>query len=234
MGAIFFACLSLGDVPLPPKRPPEFTPKPPPAQPAPSVPPLQPTPADNEALRAQVLASGRITAEALPIIDERNGCGIAAPLQVDAIILKDGGKVKLSPPAIIRASLASAVADWVRDDLAPALDQDKLTGIEGTGGYQCRSRNRIEGAKLSEHATGDALDLQAFRTEKNKRYAVDSTEADSVAFLALMKKAACARFSTVLGPGADSFHAHHLHLDLEARHHGTRLCQWTQDATAQR
>jgi hypothetical protein len=42
-----------------------------------------------------------------------------------------------------------------------------------------------------------------------------------------MKKTACLRFSTVLGPGADAFHAQHLHVDLAVRRNGLHLCQWT-------
>jgi len=42
-----------------------------------------------------------------------------------------------------------------------------------------------------------------------------------------MKKTACLRFSTVLGPGADLYHEEHLHIDLAARRNGMHLCQWT-------
>ena len=38
--------------------------------------------------------------------------------------------------------------------------------------------------------------------------------------------AACARFTTVLGPGSDGYHNEHIHLDLAERSHGYRICQW--------
>ena len=41
-----------------------------------------------------------------------------------------------------------------------------------------------------------------------------------------LRDAACQRFTTVLGPGADPYHSGHVHLDLEARHNGYRICQW--------
>ena len=41
-----------------------------------------------------------------------------------------------------------------------------------------------------------------------------------------MRKSACARFSTVLGPGSDGYHENHVHVDLAQRSHGHRMCQW--------
>jgi len=37
---------------------------------------------------------------------------------------------------------------------------------------------------------------------------------------------ACARFTTVLGPGSDGYHEDHIHVDLMERHSGYRICQW--------
>ncbi len=37
---------------------------------------------------------------------------------------------------------------------------------------------------------------------------------------------ACARFSTVLGPGSDGYHEDHIHLDLDERRSNYRICQW--------
>jgi len=41
-----------------------------------------------------------------------------------------------------------------------------------------------------------------------------------------MKSSACARFSTVLGPGSDGNHEEHIHLDLAARRNNYKLCEW--------
>jgi len=164
IGVIASAFTSAGaaqrSVPLPPIRPPDLV------RPSPNTTLSQPTADDNDTLRAQVLASRRVIGQALPPIIDKGGCVIAAPLRLDAIILADGAKVTLSPSVIMRASLASAVADWVRDDLAPAIAKgDRLASIEGAGAYECRSRDSVAGAKLSEHAIGNALDLHALRTE---------------------------------------------------------------------
>jgi hypothetical protein len=223
------ALAAQGVVPVPPIRPPDI----PPSVPAAIV---QPSAADNEALRTQVLAGGHIDAKALPPIDDKGGCGIAAPLRLNAIILTDGTKVALLPAVVMRASLASVVANWVRDDLAPAIAKgDRLASIEGTGAYECRSRDSIAGGKLSEHATGNALDLHALRTKNGKLFVIAPSKDDTdevKSFRALMKRTACLRFATVLGPGADSFHAQHLHVDLAARHNGMHLCQWDMEDNA--
>lgn len=223
-GLIALAPISVVAVPLPPPRPPDLI------APTPETKVAQPMPMDNDTLRAQVLANHRVIGEALPPISDKGGCVIAAPLRLDAILLEDGTKVTLAPEVILRASLASAVADWVRDDLAPAIAKgDRLASIEGTGGYECRNRDSIAGAKLSEHAIGNALDLHALRTEQGKLFVIAPSTGDRddvKAFRALMKKTACLRFSTVLGPGADAFHAQHLHIDLAVRRNGLHLCQW--------
>ena len=41
-----------------------------------------------------------------------------------------------------------------------------------------------------------------------------------------LRESACARFTTVLGPGSDSYHESHIHLDMAERHNGYRICQW--------
>jgi len=233
---VALACVSpaaTASIPLPPIRPPDL------GAPAPEKPAVQPTAEDNDTLRAQVLASRRIIGEALAPIADGGGCGMAAPLRVEAIVLADGGKVTLSPSVTLRAAMVSALADWVREDLAPAIAArgDRLAGLEGVGGYECRTRNAIAGATLSEHAIGNALDMHGFATASSKYWPIAAQKSaetgDAQAFATLMKTTACKRFSTVLGPGSDGFHAQHLHIDLAARRSGTRLCQWSlEDVTA--
>lgn len=236
VGAVLFCIFAAAQsiVPLPAPRPSDLVP--PPIEPSPTLSPvpIQPIPEDNNALRAQVLGRRRLMGEALPPINDNGGCLIVAPVRLDAIILADGAKVILMPPVVMRASLASAIADWVRQDIAPAIPRgDRLASIEGVGGYACRTRDSIAGAKMSEHAMGDAFDLHIFRSEHGKLFVIapSNTDPDDVkSFRALIKKTACQRFSTVLGPGSDAFHGQHLHVDLEVRRHGTHLCQWGAEA----
>jgi hypothetical protein len=45
-------------------------------------------------------------------------------------------------------------------------------------------------------------------------------------FRETLRKSACARFNTVLGPGSDGYHENHVHVDLAERRGGYRMCQW--------
>jgi hypothetical protein len=115
----------------------------------------------------------------------------------------------------------------VREDVAPrvATDGAVLQALSGIGGLECRTRNHQAGAKISEHARGAALDLRVLTTSAGPK---DLTKADEAtkALRADMKLSACARFTTVLGPGSDSFHADHIHVDMAERRGGYRMCQW--------
>ena len=81
----------------------------------------------------------------------------------------------------------------------------------------------MAGARISEHARGNAIDILAFRFG---RRAVGLTSTDAHDVLTAARASACAGFSTVLGPGSDKFHATDLPLDLEHRRNDFRLCQW--------
>ena len=97
--------------------------------------------------------------------------------------------------------------------------------MSGLGGYECRGRNRVAGAKLSEHATGNAVDIQSFVfSDKNSATITDVAKDD--ALFAQVKLTTCARFTTVLGPGSDGYHEDNLHLDLEPRRNDKHFCRW--------
>ena len=193
--------------------------------PAPSLPATTATPEDPEVCR-RLLSGGKVVARPLPAIASTpEGCGIEAPVELSAIILSPTRRVTIEPPATINCALADAVADWVRQDLAPAFiaTGPVLAALAETSGYACRSRNHLAGARISEHARGNALDVGALRTSDGTRIAVTGGDADR---LVLLKTTACARFATVLGPGSDGFHEHHMHVDLEPRRNGSKICHW--------
>ena len=41
-----------------------------------------------------------------------------------------------------------------------------------------------------------------------------------------LRRSACGRFMTVLGPGSDGYHESHIHVDLAERRGNYRMCQW--------
>jgi hypothetical protein len=82
------------------------------------------------------------------------------------------------------------------------------------------------GAKISEHARGNALDLGQIRlangtlVELGNRFVFQSVRQR-------LRDTACHRFTTVLGPGADPFHENHIHIDLAERARGYRPASGT-------
>jgi hypothetical protein len=145
---------------------------------------------------------------------------------LNAIVLADKQHIQVEPPVAMRCRLAGAVAQWITEDVAPivAASGQALAALSGVGGYECRGRNGVAGAKLSQHAIGNALDVAAFKLMDGHIITIQRN--DMAALLARIRESACARFSTVLGPGADASHKAHLHLDLQERKHGGKICQW--------
>jgi hypothetical protein len=76
------------------------------------------------------------------------------------------------------------------------------------------------GAKVSEHAFGNALDVMAFILADGREISVEKGWRGNSAEQDFLREAfigACRYFTTVLAPGSDVFHYNHLHIDL-ARH----------------
>ena len=168
----------------------------------------------------------RAVIRVLPPMNGPGGCGGADMVKLEAIILPDKSRVALSPPATLACSMAEAVADWVREDIAPAAIElgAPLRGLDNYASYDCRGRNNIPGAKLSEHGRGNALDIRAVMLVTRR---VELTDVHVPRdFRVWMRKSACTRFMTVLGPGSDGYHENHVHVDLAQRSHGNRMCQW--------
>ena len=163
----------------------------------------------------------------LPVLMGPGACGAADVVRLEAIVMPDKTQVALTPPATLRCSMAEQVAHWVRNDMGPAaLDLGSpLRAVNNFDSYDCRGRNRVRGAKLSEHGRGNALDIRAIKLANGN--VVELTSATvSREFRDRLRVSACARFMTVLGPGSDGYHENHVHVDLAERTRGYRMCQW--------
>ena len=181
-------------------------------------------PPEPDAACGPLLASGKVVARREAPIPGQDGCGIAAPVWVEAVVSTTGRRIALSPPAVMRCDFAERLADWLRDDVASASAAGgELLGIDDAAAYTCRHRNWQAGSRISEHARGNAIDVLAFRFA---RQVVGLAGPNDAAALASLRASACSRFSTVLGPGSDRYHATDLHLDLQRRRNGYKLCQW--------
>ena len=166
-------------------------------------------------------------APSIPDIHGPGGCGGEDLVRLEAVVLPDHRQVVLKPAAILRCKMASAIADWVRADVAPLAYSlgSVITDLDNFDAFECRSRNRISGAQLSEHGRANALDVRSFRFADGRTISLtDRMVSREVRETVL--HSACARFSTVLGPGSDGYHEDHIHLDLMERHNDYRICQW--------
>jgi hypothetical protein len=163
-----------------------------------------------------------------PPIKGSGECGIVDPVRLEAVILPDRERVVINPPAVLRCEMATAVTHWIREDMARLTAQlgSPLRGIENFDSYDCRGRNRVFGARMSEHGRGNALDIKAVKLESGMTAHLTDPHINKTVRNEL-RESACARFMTVLGPSSDGYHENHVHVDLaERRQKDFRLCQW--------
>jgi len=123
--------------------------------------------------------------------------------------------------------MAEAIAGWVREEAAPrALELgSSLKAVENLASFDCRGRNGIAGAKLSEHGKANALDIHSLRLANGKVVELTDPHVPKD-FREGLRKSACAQFTTALGPGSDGSHEDHIHVDLLERRGGYRICEW--------
>lgn len=177
--------------------------------------PLDPIP---EALCDELEASNEVQFERLPRIIEGR-CGAWTPIRITAFTPKNGQKVTLENPVTTSCRIAEATLVWLKTSVQPAAQKHlggPIVAFRQTGGYECRGRNRIAGAKLSEHATANAIDIGGFERANGVVVAVSDQGEAELGFLADIRAAACGPFTTVLGPGVAA-HEEHFHLDLARR-----------------
>jgi len=207
-------------VPLPRPRPA------PPAAAASSEEPSASEPAPPTACRLR-LTSALAVAPSLPPITGPGECGAPDVVRLEAVVLPDQSLVTIAPPAVLRCTMAEAVVSWVREEAAPrALDLGSpLKAIANLASFDCRGRNGILGAKLSEHGKANALDIHSFKLANGRVVGLTDSQVPKD-FREGLRQSVCARFMTVLGPGSDGYHEEHVHVDLAERRGGYRICEW--------
>jgi len=239
--AVALATLALGvsallqtmadEAPLPPPRPPEMR-APAKALEAPPVQsPVAPKGDAASTCLAKLTAAGASAEAAQSPATSVEGCGIDSPVRLSSIIVADGDAVSLPDRPLVACEFALVLADYVRLIVAPlgqAMLHAKVAGIETGPGYTCRTQDRIAGAKISAHAKGLAVDFMAITFADKRRVLTErQANAEEASYFRAVRTAACGWFTTVLGPGSDSFHANNMHLDIEQ--HGAsgsyRICQ---------
>jgi hypothetical protein len=139
---------------------------------------------------------------------------------------RDAGQVRqmavgLSRQTPLTCPMIAALHLYNRDVLQPAARRHLGVGVarlDVIGTYACRTRNSQPGARMSEHAQANAIDVSGFTLADGRRLTVtkDWANPDPAvrAFMAAARTGGCRTFSTVLGPGSDGFHENHFHFDL--------------------
>jgi len=140
--------------------------------------------------------------------------------QIGTVRVTDVG-VPVTGTGPMKCELALRFSNWVNDAVQKAAQvwlDTQVSRIESFGTYACRPINNREGARLSEHARADAIDISAFVLADGRRVTVrdgwNGSDPRAREFLRAVHKAACRRFSIVIGPDANALHHDHLHFDL--------------------
>lgn len=152
-------------------------------------------------------------------VEGEGQCGID-----DAVALQSIGGITLQPAALIACPTATVFTAFVQETIAPSAE--RIMGADPTtlyiaASYVCRGRNNVEGARISEHGFGRAVDLRAVDLSDGQTWSVQPYPAKSedpdARFLTVLREEACGPFNTVLGPGSDGHHTDHVHFDTAPR-----------------
>jgi hypothetical protein len=165
--------------------------------------------------------------EPMPRLIGPGACGGGDMVELNAVQVAGHARIEIQPAAVLRCEMAESLAAWILEEAKPRFDKAgmALRGVENYDDFECRGRNRVPGAKLSEHGKGSAFDLRAF-TLLDGRVVSPTDMTVSKELRSGLRESACHRFTTVLGPGADGHHEGHIHFDLAERRHGYRICEW--------
>ncbi|MCI0466104.1 MAG: extensin family protein [Beijerinckiaceae bacterium] len=166
-------------------------------------------------------------------IDGPGICGLYHPFKVSALL---DGAVRFTSIHTLDCPMIARLNAWLGEIVQPAARArfgEEIVEVRAMGAYSCRTMNNVPGARLSEHAFGNAIDIGSFRLASGREISIlrDWTAGDDQAraFLQDVHAGACGHFTTVLGPGANIFHYNHIHADL-ALHGNTasgprRICR---------
>lgn len=193
----------------------------------------------NEADKNAALAECKLRLQNLELdyappqsIGNAGGCGAPAAITVSSI-----AGVEINPPAELTCDMAEALHGWVSSSVAPAARQHlkkKLVKINNASAYVCRRRNNSKTGKLSEHAKANALDIATLGFEDGSTTSIKGDWSGlkqlvglsaQGTFLRQIRRDACIRFTTVLGPGSDAYHGDHFHIDVARRKNAYRVCK---------
>jgi hypothetical protein len=146
---------------------------------------------------------------------------ISAPdarCQIDTAVRVSQVEAGLNHPAVMSCALASRLDDFEREVVQPLAAAElgrRVVRINHLGSFSCRA---VRGtSRLSEHATGRAIDVAGFRLSDGSTVSVErdwSERGPNRLFLHRLARRACSYFSVVLTPNSNAEHYDHIHLDI--------------------
>ena len=119
------------------------------------------------------------------------------------------GAVAVQPTATLACPIVSALDSWFASGVQPAAMKwfgVQVAEIRQISAYSCRGMNGQRGAKISEHAFGNALDIASFTLADGRKITVKDGwrgAPEEQGFLRDVHASACQHFSTVLAPGSN-------------------------------
>lgn len=147
-----------------------------------------------------------------PVDAPPSSCQVDTPVRVSRV------EARLNRPAVMSCALASRLDDFERavvQPLAKAELGQRVVRIDQMGSFSCR---RVNGSlRLSQHATGLAIDIGGFRLSDGTTVSVEhdwNEPGPKRLFLRHLARQACGYFSVVLTPDSNADHHNHLHLDI--------------------
>ncbi|WP_182087337.1 extensin family protein [Aureimonas sp. ME7] len=152
-------------------------------------------------------------------------CGVLRPVSVKR--LSNGTTVEPGTTFLCRTALALDI--WVGESVEPSAKAEfkgaKVKALSQASTYVCRAR--ASESRISEHSRGSAIDIAGFVLSDGRTVPVEAVTPGTPEdrFAAAVRRAACGPFRTVLGPGTDSDHGTHLHLDIAARSNDATYCR---------
>ena len=154
-----------------------------------------------------------------PTYEQQGSCIIVNPVQLKSYTL-NGQKLEFLDQPNLNCAFALQFANFIHDSAGPTIASQTGSQISKlyTGpGFVCRGRNGDSSAKMSEHAVGNAVDIERIQLADGRiilvKDAISSLNKDYLVLTAI-RHSACTYFTTVLGPGANEAHASHFHFDL--------------------
>ena len=205
--------------------PPEPTIDVPPVKPKPDVPALSvlpkfvPSSTPDAAACYAALSKLDVTFSPNASYEQNGSCTVINPVQLKAYKV-NGTNIELPDHPVLNCAFALQLIKFMRDSAHPTISTKTSSQIAKlyTGpGFICRGRNDHVSAKLSEHASGNAVDIERIQLADGRIVFVKdaiSSNTNDYDVLTTIRHAACTYFTTVLGPGANAAHASHFHFDL--------------------